>query len=97
MARITGQVVSVTDHGDLVTDIRIDDLDDAPRDDRLIVQFDGHTTLGLYESTHSHPPMTLVAFLNESGLIQLTITDGDLSGFLGIKTGTSVDVNWKSG
>lgn len=94
MAEQKGQVVSVTDAGDLVTDISVAELGSIPRDERLSVHCDGHTTLGLFESPDGQPEMTLIAFENETGTVQISITGGDASGFLGIKVGTAVSVKW---
>ena len=94
MASANGQIESVTDCGDLVTDVRVSELTDAPRDDRIKVECEGHVTQGIYESKDGQPPMTFIAFENEDGRLQISITEGDASGFLGIRVGASVKVSW---
>ena len=94
MSSANGQIESVTECGDLVTDIRVSDLTVAFGDDQVRVECDGHTTQGIYESTEGQAPMTLIAFQNDAGFIQISITEGDASGFLGIPVGTNVKISW---
>lgn len=95
MAQRTGKIVSITEAGDLVTDIETSSLSDAPRDDTLKIECDGHTTQGLYDADHGQPAMTFLAFENAAGRIQISIVGGNASGFLGITPGNEVVVRWQ--
>lgn len=94
MAKITGHVVSVSDSGDLITDIEVSDLENVPRDERVRIQCEGHTTLGIFPTDHAQPEMTFVAFEGESGCIRLSLVGDDASRFLGIKSGSVVELKW---
>jgi S-adenosylmethionine hydrolase len=92
--RIEGKVTSVTPAGDLVTDIRVDQLADAPRDERLTVTCDEHTTVGLYGPDHQEPPMTLLALMGAGGFLELVIVGDSAKIMLGIRPGQPVVVSW---
>ena len=94
MAKLGGKVVSISESGDLVTDVLVSDLASAPRDENLKIECEGHTTQGLFPAEHGQPEMTFIAFENESGHVQISIVGGDTSGFLGIKAGAKVAINW---
>ena len=94
MAKITGQVVSVSDSGDLITDIKVSDLESVPRDDRVRVHCEGHATVGIFPKDHAQAEMTFVAFEGESGCVELSLVGDDASRFLGIKSGSVVELKW---
>ncbi len=94
MAKLSGKVVSISESGDLVTDVKVSDLQSAPRDESLKIECDGHMTNGLFPKNHDQPEMTFIAFENESATIQISIIGGDASGFLGIKAGAVVTISW---
>jgi S-adenosylmethionine hydrolase len=92
--RIAGKIVSVTDAGDLVTDISVAQLADVPRDDRTTVSCDEHQTVGLFALDHQEPPMTLLAVLGTSGFLELVIVGDSARMMLGIRPGQAVTVEW---
>lgn len=92
--RIEGKVTSVSPSGDLVTDISVDRLGDAPRDERLTVTCDEHATMGLYAPDHQEPPMTFLALLGASGFLELVIVGDSAKIMLGIRPGQPVIVEW---
>ena len=94
MAKLKGQVVSVTETGDLVTDIRVSDLSETPRDESVSIQCGGHRTVGIYPTEHGQNAMTFVAFEGASGCVELTLVGDDASRFLCIKEGSGVSVSW---
>lgn len=94
MATLTGKVATVTEEGDLVTDIDVAAMQDAPRDENLKIECDGHTTFGLYPRDHGQPDMTLLAFENQQQQVQICIVGGSASGFLGIRAGADVVLRW---
>ena len=94
MAKLSGQVVTVTEGGDLVTDIKMADLELAPRDGQVRVRCEGHVTAGIYPSEHGQPPMTFVAYEGAGGCLELSLIGDDASRFLGIKSGSAVTVEW---
>ena len=94
MAKITGNVVSVAASGDLVTDIKVSDLDSVPRDERVRVKCDGHVTAGIFPPDHDQPEMTFVAVEGKSGFVELALVGDDASRFLGIQSGCEVILSW---
>ena len=94
MAKINGQVVSVNESGDLVTDIAVADLQSAPRDEQVSIQCDGHMTSGIFPVEHGQPEMTFIALEGAGGFLELSLVGDDASRFLGIKPGAGVSVDW---
>ena len=94
MAEITGQVVSVSDSGDLVTDIRVGQLEDVPRDNSVSVKCEGHVTAGIFPTEHNQPEMTFVAFEGQSGFVELSLVGDNASHYLGIKSGSKISLSW---
>lgn len=92
---IEGKVIEVTEQGDLVTDIDVERLQDAPRDERVSVRCDEHETLGIFELDHSQPPFTLLAVIGSQGRLELRIVDDSARIMLGVGEGTAVSVKWQ--
>ncbi len=92
--QIEGQVVSIDDSGNLITDIAIDQISDAPRDESVTIKFGDHETIGLFPSDHDQPAATMVAVLGESGFLEIQIVGISLAEMLGIKVAESVSVSW---
>lgn len=92
--QIEGHVASISDNGDLITNISVDQLAEVPRDDSVRIQFGGHETLGIFPSDHDQPAATLVASLGQGGFLEIEIVGVSLSGMLGIKAQTPVVINW---
>ena len=92
--RIEGKIASVTDDGNLVTDIPVERLTVAPRNESVTIRCDEHVTQGLFEPNHDQPPMTLIAMLGESGCLELVIVGDSAKIMLGIRIGDSVTVQW---
>jgi len=90
--KIEGKVVEVSDSGNLVTDIAVEQFADADRGDSFKVKFDGHETVGLYETEHGQPAATMVASVNKAGFIEIEIVGVSLSDMLGIGIGVAVGV-----
>lgn len=91
---LSGTVVEVDASGDLITDIQAGSLEGAPRDNSLRIVVDEHETFGLYAPDHSQPSMTLVAIVQDSGPLKITLVDDSASGMLGVQVGASVQVTW---
>ena len=94
MAKLNGQVVSVTESGDVVTDIKVTDLESVSRNERVSVHCEGHVTSGIYPTDHGQPEMTFVAFEGASGFIEMSLVGDNASHFLGLKPGSVVTVRW---
>jgi len=90
VAKLTGQVVSVTETGDVVTDIAVSDLELVPRDDRVSLRCEGHVTSEIYPTNHGQPEMTFVASVGSSGFLELVLVGDGASRFLGINLGGEV-------
>ncbi|HRX78622.1 MAG TPA: SAM-dependent chlorinase/fluorinase [Pirellulaceae bacterium] len=92
--RIEGTVVSISESGNLVTDIKADQLADVPRDEQVTVRCDEHETLGIFDINHQQPPFTLIALVGESGCLELEIVTDSAKIMLGVRTGEKVEVRW---
>jgi hypothetical protein len=94
MAKIEGKIVAVTEAGDLVSDITVEQLAAAPRDSSVVIHCDDHETVGLFTPDHTEPPCTLLALLAPSGQLQLVIVGESAKIMLGIRIGTPITVSW---
>lgn len=92
--KVKGQVVSVSEAGDLVTDIPVGELTAAPRDESVHIKCEGHMTRGIFPTDHKQPDMTFVAIEGTHGFLELLLVGDDASKFLGIKSGHQVQVHW---
>lgn len=92
--KLKGKVVEINDSGDLVTDIAVSDLEQAPRDNSLKIQVDEHETFGLYPAEHQQPSMTLVAIAGEDGPVKITLVDDSATAMLGVQVGAEVKIAW---
>lgn len=94
MAKLKGRVVSVTETGDIVTDIPNADLATVPKDDQVRIRCEGHVTAGIFPTDHGQPEMTFVASEGASGFLELSLVGDDASRFLGIQPGADVRIEW---
>ena len=92
--KIEGTVVSVSQSGNLVTDIAAERLQDAPRDESVTVRCDEHETNGIYDADHSQPESTLIALIGPSGCLELEIVGDSAKIMLGVRVGEKVVVSW---
>lgn len=91
---LEGNVTQISTEGNLVSDISIDQLNDVPKDEKTVVKFGEHETLGIFPSDHDQPNATMVASLGMSGYLEIEIVGISLSEMLGIKTGEKISVSW---
>ena len=92
--KVQGQVVAISDSGDLITDIDAEQLVHAPRDERLQVKCDEHVTQGLFDANHREPPMTFLAVIGTDGKLHLSIVGDSAAIMLGIRPGETVVLEW---
>lgn len=92
--RIEGRVVSISESGNLVTDITADQLTDVPRGDQVTVRCDEHETLCIFDVGHEQPPFTLIALVGASGCLELEIVTDSAKIMLGVAIGERVEVLW---
>ena len=92
--RIEGRVVSISESGNLVTDITADQLADVPRGDQVTVRCDEHETQCIFDVHHEQPPMTLIALVGASGCLELEIVTDSAKIMLGVSPGEKVEVRW---
>ena len=92
--KIEGSVVSVSDAGNLVTDIAGDQLAEAPTNDSVTVRCDDHETSQIFDVHHEQPPMTLIALIGGSGNLELEIVGDSAKIMLGVRVGEKVVVQW---
>jgi S-adenosylmethionine hydrolase len=91
---IAGTVVDVTEAGDLVTDIGVDALADAPCGESVRVVIGPHETLGIFDVDHGEPESTMIAVRGKSGHLEVGIVGMNMSEMLGIRVGEKVAVHW---
>jgi S-adenosyl-L-methionine hydrolase (adenosine-forming) len=91
---VQGKIVSVTEAGNLVTDIAADTLKDAPRGEQTIIRCDEHETCGLFSPDHQEPAFTFLAILNAAGQLELAIVGESARDMLGLRPGMEVVVQW---
>ena len=91
---IKGKVASINDVGDLVTDIEVERLNDAPSDHSVSVSFGPHETLGIHSKDHGEPESTLIAVIGDSGCLEIGIVGLSISEMLGVGVGTDITVKW---
>ena len=92
--RIVGIVSSISESGNLVTDITADQLAAAPRDESVSIQCNDHVTNGIFEVGHEQPAMTLIALIGESNCLEMEIVGDSAQIMLGVSTGSQVEVSW---
>ena len=92
--RIQGIVASISESGNLVTDITAEQLADAPRDERVSISCGGHETNCIFSENHSEPESTLLALITELGRLEIGIVGMNISEMLGLKVGEQVVVKW---
>ena len=94
MAKIQGEVISIDDQGNLVTNITEVQIEGVPRDDRVSVTCDGHQTLGIFPADHDEPEMTLLAYLRTDQQLALALVGDSATKFLRIRPGAAVTIRW---
>ena len=92
--QLQGVVSELSSSGSLICDITESQLENAPRDQSLTVQFGGHETIGILAANHNEPDGTLVAKLNSKGILEIEIVGVSLSEMLGIQAGEAVTLKW---
>ena len=92
--KIEGKVVSITEEGNLVTDISEEQLAGVPRGDQVVVRCDEHETVGIHPADHNEPQFTFLAISGPRGFLELVIVGVSASGMLGIREGESVLIRW---
>lgn len=92
--KIEGSVISVSDSGNLVTDIASEQLADTPKNESVVVRCDDHETMQIFDVNHEQPPMTFIALIGESGNLELEIVDDSAKIMLGVRVGEKVVVQW---
>lgn len=92
--RIEGTVVSISAEGNLITDITADQLENAPRDETVLIRCDEHETQGIFTRDHQEPESTFLAVLGPGGTLELEIVGVSASLMLGIRVGERVIVQW---
>ena len=92
--RIEGKVVSISEGGNLVTDIPCAALAEAPRNSAVTIRCDEHETMGLFTLGHQEPDFSFLALLGDSGFLELTIVGDSAKVMLGVRVGERVSVQW---
>lgn len=93
--KIEGKVQSVTDEGDLVTDIEYASWSPmAAMEQVRIVVDDEHETFGIHPLDHQQPTMTLIALGESNQPLRLHLVGDSASMMLGVRAGARVQVEW---
>lgn len=92
--KLKGEIVSIAESGNLVTDITAEQLADVPRDESVSIKCDGHATAGIFPADHDQPNFTFLAVLTAEDRLELTMVGESASKFLGIKTGSPITIAW---
>jgi S-adenosylmethionine hydrolase len=92
--RIDGQVTSVDSFGNLVTNISRDQLAGVPTDESVTVACDEHETQGIFKTYGEQPPMTLIALVGSSDMLEIAIVEDSAQIMLGVRAGAPVQVRW---
>lgn len=91
---LEGRVVEVDHYGNLITNVPIETLADAPHGDRLRITLGDHETYGLWQTYGDQPPNTLLALVGSTGHIELAITNGNAAKMLFAGVGSAVHFDW---
>ena len=91
---IEGKVGSLTNTGDLVTDIPVAKLADVPSSTEIRVKVGDHETLGVFPLDHGEPAGTLIAVLGGSGFVEIGITGISIHEMLGLGVGENVTLTF---
>jgi S-adenosylmethionine hydrolase len=92
--RIEGSVVSFDSFGNLITDITAKLLAQAATHDVLQIRCGKHEIRGLVMTYHGSQANTLVALIGSSGLLELSVVNGNAAKALGVEVGAEVSVTW---
>lgn len=92
--KIAGEVQSIDSFGNLITNITAEQLNGVPTGEELSVVCNEHETRGLFRTYADQPPMTLIALVGSSGLLELAIVDDSAADMLGVKVGEPVTLSW---
>lgn len=88
---VIGQVVHIDRFGNIITNIRAEDLPNEPR-----VQIARHAIHGLAESYQSVPRGELLAIIGSTGRLEISINQGEAAGLLAASVGDPVHVRTAS-
>jgi S-adenosylmethionine hydrolase len=92
--RIDGQVTAIDSFGNLVTNISREQLADVPTDESVTVACDDHETQGIFKTYGEQPPMTLIALIGSSDMLEIAIVEDSAQVMLGVRVGATVQVRW---
>ena len=90
--RIEGSVTSVSESGNLVTDITADQLTETPTGESTVVRCDEHVTNGIFPADHDQPDFTLIALIGDSGCLELVIVGDSASNGAGTSVADALRV-----
>ncbi len=93
--KIEGTVESISETGDLITDIPFQRWSSAPRDSSVRVIVDEeHETFGIFSADHDQPTMTLIALGEDGQPLRLSLVGDSASMMLGVRSGSPVRIVW---
>ncbi len=92
--QLEGCVAAIGPSGNLISDIKQEQLATVPRDENTIIRFGDHETCGLHSLDHGEPDSTMVAYIGNSGCLEIEIVGINLSEMLAIHVGEQISVHW---
>jgi len=92
--KIDGVIESIDSFGNLITNIREDQLGDVPRDESVRIVCDEHETTGIFRTYGDQPEMTLIALVGSTGKLELAIVGDSAKVMLGVEKGTAIKILW---
>ena len=95
--RALGEVLLVDSFGNLITNIRLEELPPPVAVAELTVECKQQSIVGLQRAYDVAPPGTLVAVLDSQGRLEIAAVRGNAAAVLAACEGTSVVVRWPTG
>ncbi len=92
--KLKATIVSISEGGDLISDLAAEALAEVPRDESVSIKCGGHTTAGIYPWDHDQPELTFLAVVDQDQRLLLTLVGESASQFLGIRVGTPLLISW---
>ena len=94
VGKISGVVESIDSFGNLITNIREEQLAAVPRGESTTITCDEHATQGIFRTYSDQPAMTFIALVGSDGKLELAIVDDSAALMLGVRVGTPVTISW---
>ncbi|HZL87833.1 MAG TPA: SAM-dependent chlorinase/fluorinase [Pirellulaceae bacterium] len=95
--RALGEVLLIDSFGNLITNVRVDQLPPAVPASEVVVECKGRTIVGLQDAYELSPSGTLVALVDSQGRLEIAAVRGSAAAVLSASEGTAVVARWPAG